>query len=156
MSQRSLGLFVIIALAAGVGALAGLGSFTFIYAKGYSYLTNDPGACANCHVMRDYYESWLKSSHHTVATCNDCHTPKGLVGKYAVKGLNGFNHALAFTTGNYQEPLQATSLNKRVAQNSCLKCHAALVHPLAWGATNVGGALPACTQCHQAVGHPMR
>ncbi|HUF79037.1 MAG TPA: cytochrome c nitrite reductase small subunit, partial [Thermoanaerobaculia bacterium] len=34
-----------------LGAAAGLGAFTFGYAKGYSYLTNDPAACANCHLM---------------------------------------------------------------------------------------------------------
>ena len=34
-----------IALAAAfVGLLIGIGSFTFVYAKGYSYLTNDPRA----------------------------------------------------------------------------------------------------------------
>lgn len=50
----------------------GLGAYTFIYAKGYSYLTNDPAACANCHVMQAQYDGWMKSSHHSVATGNDC------------------------------------------------------------------------------------
>ena len=47
------------ALIAGVlaGALIGLGAYTFVYAKGYSYLTNDPRACANCHIMRDHYDA---------------------------------------------------------------------------------------------------
>ena len=30
-----------------LGMAGGLGLFTFGYARGYSYLTNDPGACAN-------------------------------------------------------------------------------------------------------------
>jgi cytochrome c nitrite reductase small subunit len=34
-----------------VGLAVGVGGYTFVYAKGYSYLTNDPAACANCHVM---------------------------------------------------------------------------------------------------------
>ena len=34
-----------------VGTAAGIGSYTFVYAKGASYLSNDPNACANCHVM---------------------------------------------------------------------------------------------------------
>ena len=29
-----------------IGVVVGVGSYTFIYAKGYSYLTNDPRACA--------------------------------------------------------------------------------------------------------------
>jgi cytochrome c nitrite reductase small subunit len=36
-----------------IGALAGIGGYTFYYAKGLSYLSNDPRACVNCHIMRD-------------------------------------------------------------------------------------------------------
>ena len=32
-----------IVLGVALGAAVGIGGFTFIYAKGYSYLTNDPG-----------------------------------------------------------------------------------------------------------------
>ena len=59
-----------------IGITLGGGVYTFIYAEGGSYLTDKPTACANCHIMNDYYESWLKSSHHAVAVCNDCHTPE--------------------------------------------------------------------------------
>jgi len=34
-------------IAIAIGAALGLGSFTFAYAKGYSYLSDDPNACAN-------------------------------------------------------------------------------------------------------------
>lgn len=139
------------------GAAAGLGGYTFIYARGYSYLTDDPDACVNCHVMRTQYEGWLNSSHHAVATCNDCHTPDGLVPKYAVKALNGFNHSLAFTTGRFHEPIRPTELNQRVAQNACRKCHETLIDPLHWPGRSAddGHALPSCATCHGAVGHPM-
>ena len=80
------------------GAAVGIGSYTFAYAKGGSYLRNDPQACANCHVMGDHYASWLKSSHRAVAGCNDCHTPPGTIPKYLSKAGNGFRHASAFTT----------------------------------------------------------
>ena len=40
-----------------------------------------------------------RASHHAVATCNDCHTPHNLVGKYVVKARNGFWHSFYFTTG---------------------------------------------------------
>ena len=33
--------------------MVGLGLYTFVYAKGYSYLSNDPQGCANCHVMQE-------------------------------------------------------------------------------------------------------
>jgi len=35
-----------------IGSMVGLGIYTFVYAKGYSYLSNDPRGRANCHVMR--------------------------------------------------------------------------------------------------------
>ena len=61
------------------GIAIGIGGFTFVYARGYSYLTNDPAACANCHIMKEHFAAWSKSSHRAVATCNDCHTPHELV-----------------------------------------------------------------------------
>ena len=54
-----------------VGVIAGCGMYTVRYAKGLSYLSNDPKACMNCHVMTDHYDSWVKASHHKVASCND-------------------------------------------------------------------------------------
>ena len=137
-----------------MGVLLGLGVYTFVYGQGYVYLSDDPEACANCHVMSEQLDAWQKSAHHTVATCNDCHTPSGLVGKYAVKAINGFNHSLAFTTGNFHEPIQVNAMNRRVAQRACEKCHAVLVHALLWAAPGEGEALPACVRCHAAVGHP--
>ena len=83
------------------GALSAVGGYTFIYAKGFSYLGHDAAACANCHVMQNHYGAWLKSSHRSVAVCNDCHTPPGVIPKYFTKALNGFNHSLAFTTGRF-------------------------------------------------------
>src|SRR6185436_15639047 len=67
------------------GLATGIGGYTFVYARGGSYLTNDPKACANCHVMQNNYDAWMKSSHRAVATCNDCHTPHNVVGKYLTK-----------------------------------------------------------------------
>ena len=50
------------ALAASVvlGMSLGLGLFTFGYARGSSYLTNDPAACANCHIMSEHYAAWAR------------------------------------------------------------------------------------------------
>jgi nitrite reductase (cytochrome c-552) len=45
-------LVVAIFLAAGVGFVAGAGAYTFVYAKGASYLGTDSSACANCHIRR--------------------------------------------------------------------------------------------------------
>ncbi len=64
-----------IALAIAIGLAVGVGGFTFVYARGASYLTNDPRACANCHVMRDHYDAWVKSSHRAVAACTTATRP---------------------------------------------------------------------------------
>lgn len=133
-----------------VGCIVGLGSFTFIYAKGYSYLTDDPNACANCHVMRDVFTAWTRGSHRNVATCNDCHTAHdSLVSKYASKALNGFNHSLAFTLGGFHEPIRATTLNRDIARENCMYCHAAVTSQM----SHVGGEATDCLACHARVGH---
>jgi len=80
-------------LAALVGVMLGLGLYTFHFAEGLSYFSNDPNACANCHIMRDYLDSWQKSSHHARAVCNDCHTPQSLASKLWTKADNGWNHS---------------------------------------------------------------
>src|SRR5574339_304554 len=89
-----------------LGLALGVGAFTFVYAKGGSYLTNDPKACVNCHIMQEQYDGWIKSSHRSVAVCNDCHTPHAFLSKYATKGLDGYHHSLAFTSGEFHEPIQ--------------------------------------------------
>ena len=120
-------------VAALIGVTAGLGAFTFVYARGYSYLGHESSACANCHVMQEHYAAWLKGSHRSAATCNDCHTPHDLVGKYAVKARNGFWHSFYFTTGRYPDPLRITEGNRKVTEEACRSCHgevtAAIVPP---------------------------
>lgn len=80
-SQGKLSWFGLLAMAS-LGCLVGVGSYTFKYAEGASYLGNDSRTCANCHIMREHYDSWQKSSHHAVAGCNDCHLPQDFVSKY--------------------------------------------------------------------------
>lgn len=58
-----------------IGMLTGAGGYTFYYAQGFSYFSNDPRACVNCHIMREQYDGWQKASHHGFAACNDCHMP---------------------------------------------------------------------------------
>ena len=138
-------------VAALAGLAAGLGVFTFIYAKGASYLGHDPAACANCHVMHDEYNGWIKSSHRSVATCNDCHTPHAFIPKYMVKAENGFRHSLFFTLGNYHDPIRITPRNRRVTENACRHCHEDIVQEI--DATPHREPI-SCIRCHGSVGHP--
>ncbi len=135
-----------------VGILAGLGIFTFAYADGSAYLGNEPSACANCHVMQESYDSWQASSHHTAATCNDCHTPHHFFGKWLSKADNGFFHSLAFTTGDFPRPLQIKQRNIEITQSACLYCHQLTVHAM----LPVDGEPPPCVHCHAQVGHAHR
>ena len=152
-----------------VGLAVGLGAFTFGYARGYSYLSNDASACANCHVMREHFDAWNKSSHRAVATCNSCHTPHTVAGKYATKALNGFWHSFYFTTGRYPDPLRITPRNSRIAQAACRDCHAAIVEAIDPRARRAGTTTVAtqpsaphaqepssCVHCHRYVGHYVR
>lgn len=138
-------------LAALAGIAAGLGIYTFAYARGWSYLTNDPAACVNCHVMSDQYAGWVKSSHRAVATCNDCHTPPDLIGKYATKARNGFWHSFYFTTGRFHEPIRITPPSRAVAEGACRHCHADIVVAMDGGGSP-GGEV-SCVRCHHSVGH---
>ena len=146
--------FVIVAVA--VGLAAGIGAFTFVYARGASYLTDDPGACANCHIMREQYDGWITSSHRAVAGCNDCHTPHALVPKYATKALNGFWHSFAFTSGRFPDPLRIKPHNREITEQACRKCHSEIVDAIETPQIETAHeAAPrlSCIRCHASVGH---
>ena len=139
-------------VASALGVFGGLTVFTFGYGEGYAYLGNAPESCANCHVMQEAFDSWQKSSHHAVAVCNDCHTPHhNLLAKYITKADNGFFHSLAFTTGNFKDPIQIKERNSRIVQAACVDCHQQLVHPML--PAESGGDMLACVHCHAGVGH---
>jgi cytochrome c nitrite reductase small subunit len=160
------------AAAIGAGMLGGMGAYTFHYAKGTSYLSNDPRACANCHVMQEHYDSWVKSSHSAAATCNDCHVPHGFPAKYFSKFRNGWNHSKAFTFQDFPDPIRIKRGNLEILEANCIHCHdilasGMLVHegrldraasgrlnlparPTRPGRYGEGGR---CTSCHRSVGH---
>ena len=151
MSRRVTNRVMVIA-AVLIGTVIGVGAYTFVYAKGYSYLTNDPGACANCHVMQDHFDAWMRGSHRSVAACNDCHTPPGLIPKYMTKAQNGFWHSFYFTTGRYPDPLRITPRNARVTESACRTCHGELTESIDGGHRRAGDHV-SCTACHSDVGH---
>ena len=142
----------ILFLSLGVGVLIGLAGYTFQYAEGTAYLSNDPKACANCHIMREQYDGWQKGSHHAVATCNDCHTPHALIPKYLSKMQNGFWHSKGFTLQDFHEPIQIKPRNAAILQENCLGCHAALVSALTAHSDDGQQAID-CVKCHADVGH---
>ena len=139
----------IVLAALAVGMAVGVAVFTFSYGEGASYLRDDPSACANCHIMTAQYTGWLTGSHRNAATCNDCHTPKAAVGKYATKASNGFWHSFYFTTGRFHEPILIKAGNRRITERRCRECHASLTHAI----VAAGREAPSCLSCHPSVGH---
>lgn len=135
-----------------VGAAVGLGGGTLLYAEGTSYLSSDPAACVNCHVMRDVYESWTHGPHRHVASCVDCHLPHDGLAKWVAKASNGFAHSTAFTFRDDWDPIRLKPHNAAILQERCLACHGDMAHLVA------GAGFPAdepisCVHCHKGVGH---
>lgn len=135
------------------GLLLGMGAYTFHLGKGMSYFSNDPQACVNCHVMNDHYASWTKSSHHAVATCNDCHLPEGFFNKWVAKGIHGWNHSKAFTTGVFDEPIRSKPRSFQDLQNNCVRCHGELAGHIGVSQGPAEGEVFSCTRCHGNVAH---
>ncbi len=151
-SKLTISLAVVIALV--LGAVAGTGGYTFVYAKGASYLRDDPVSCANCHIMQGQLDAYFKSTHRAFATCNDCHTPSGLIPKYFTKAEHGFFHSLAFTTDQFHEPIQMKERSRQVTENACRKCHQDIVHEIDINSSTTPEKKMSCIRCHSSVGHP--
>jgi cytochrome c nitrite reductase small subunit len=141
---------LILCVMLGVGM--GIGAYTFHYAEGGSYFSDDPKACVNCHIMRDQFDGWQKASHHAAATCVDCHlSHDNIAAKYATKGFNGFFHSKAFTMQDFHEPIRIHEFNSRILQDNCVRCHQGLVCDIL-APEKLGGG-PNCVHCHQHAGH---
>jgi cytochrome c nitrite reductase small subunit len=141
----------IVGIAFGLALAVGL--YTFIYAKGYSYMSNNPGNCANCHIMNEQFDGWQKSSHKNVATCNDCHVPHDFIGKYATKASNGFWHSYYFTTNTFHEPIQLTKRSREITEESCRYCHQNMVESITVSMDKKHTDEVSCLRCHNSVGH---
>lgn len=139
-----------------VGLFLGLGTYTFTFAHGLSYFSNDPKACVNCHIMREQFDGWQKSPHHAVATCNDCHTPHDFVRKYLTKAENGYWHSKGFTLQDFHEPIMIRPKNVAVLQENCVGCHQQIVDGINTHPGDPQKMLD-CLHCHRDVGHgPVR
>ena len=141
------------------GILVGLGAYTVYISRAYSYLSDDPRACINCHIMTPYYASWDHSAHAQWATCNDCHVPhENVIEKYAFKAKDGLYHAAVFTMRNEPNVLRPRDESYEVIMNNCIRCHTELntefVNTGMIAYTDVKeGKGKACWDCHTEVPH---
>ncbi len=137
--------------ASAIGVLAGVGLVTLHYGDATSYLSTNPAACVNCHIMQSQYDSWQKASHHTVAACVDCHLPVEFFAKYLAKAEHGWSHSKGFTLMDFHEPIRLTERSADALQANCVRCHADLVQ-----AQSGANGAPNCRHCHADVGHGPR
>ncbi len=133
------------------GLLTGAGSYTVYYGEAFSYLSDDPKACVNCHIMREHHDGWQKASHHAVAKCVDCHLPQEFIPKYLAKAENGFWHSKGFTFQDFHEPIRIHRNNSQILQDNCIRCHGELVHEINLPRRNAETLN--CVRCHLSVGH---
>ena len=133
-----------------VGIPAGIGAFTFVYAKGFSYLSTEPRACVNCHIMNAQYDAWQKSGHRHAATCVACHLPDGGIGKWVAKADQCFRHSVAFTLQNFKEPIEITPADRDIVRANCVRCHEAFVQAVSLGSRH---QRIECLRCHARAGH---
>lgn len=136
--------------------------FYMVYiSKAWSYLSKDPKACINCHVMNTQYATWQHSSHARDVTCVECHLPTdGFISKYMAKARDGFNHTVAFTFDTYDHAIKISDDGAKRVQNNCISCHKSLTSTLAGNANkyhnfddeNIANGRK-CWSCHTEVPH---
>lgn len=146
------------AAAISMGAFLGLGFYVLKLSNASSYLSDDPKACINCHVMMPQYLTWNKSSHREVASCNDCHVPQDNVfNQYYFKAMDGLYHSTIFTLRAEPEVIKAREASAEVIQNNCIRCHDARITDPKLMATVVDHEVHrtdrTCWECHREVPH---
>ena len=117
-----------------MGILIGTMAFIFRTSRAYSYLSDDPATCMNCHIMAPQYATWSHSSHRGKANCNDCHVPhNNIFNKYYFKAKDGLRHATIFTLGNEPQVIFIREAGIKVVKDNCVRCHEQQMY---------------CMQCH--------
>jgi len=119
IKKISVGLFLI--------AIGVFGYLLYI-SKALSYLSKDPKACINCHVMNTQYASWQHSAHGVAGvTCVECHLPTdNFINKYKAKAIDGWNHSKAFTLNTYDHAMKISDDGAKRVQENCISCHSSL------------------------------
>lgn len=141
------------------GIIAGLGSYSVYMSRAHSYLSDEPEACINCHIMSSYYDTWQHSSHRNYAHCNDCHVPQNnVISKFYFKAADGLYHSAVFTAHAEPQSIRPRDPSYTVIMNNCIRCHEHLNTAM----VNTGrinfkdtkkGMGKACWDCHTDIPH---
>lgn len=131
------------------GLLAGVFIYLVYISRAYSYMSDDPSACMNCHIMAPQYATWNHSSHREWTNCNDCHVPhNNVVNKYWFKAKDGLRHATIFTLRKEPQVIMIKEEGKHVVQDNCIRCHSHLLN-----ARHHAQMDRQCWECHRETPH---
>jgi cytochrome c nitrite reductase small subunit len=137
---------------AAFGLLVGTGLTVAHISRATSYMSDDPEACINCHVMNPQYATWQHSSHFNVATCNDCHVPHDhKLRQLAFKAQDGAWHATVFTLRKEPQVIRLSAGAIPVVEENCRRCHANVVDQTRLQSHAVGDLR--CWDCHRQTPH---
>jgi len=141
-----------------IAVIIGMGVFMAKEARVTSYLSDDPQACVNCHVMTPVYNSWMHSSHREWANCNDCHVPQdNVIKKYYFKAKDGLYHASVFTARAEPDVIKMKEASQEVVQQNCIRCHVQQVTQVKYDGWLEGHRENRtgrqCWSCHKQVPH---
>ncbi len=141
------------------GIISGLGIYIIYLSRVHSYLSDDPSACVNCHVMTPYYQTWFHNSHSKWTNCNDCHVPHDNVfNKYYFKAKDGLYHSTIFTLNLEPIAIRAKEASSNVIMENCIRCHNQINNEfvktgmITFTETTQGKG-KACWDCHSTVAH---
>lgn len=141
-----------------LGVFLGIVLIILRISNAVAYLSDDPKACINCHVMFPQYETWLHSSHREKAACNDCHVPhESAIKKYFFKAEDGLRHATIYTLRKEPQVIRMHESGRRAVQSNCIRCHGELLEEVSLihgdYARYASGDGTLCWQCHREVSH---
>lgn len=141
-----------------IGVGFGMSLLVIHLARADSYLSDNPSACVNCHVMAPYYATWERGSHGKITTCNDCHIPQNnVVNSYLFKARDGIQHSYVFTFRLEPQVIRLKQSSKDVVQQNCIRCHQDLIHPVSLRAISGKSIIQKgegyCWDCHRETPH---
>lgn len=141
------------------GIIVGIVGYLIYVSSVYSYMSDEPTACVNCHIMSPYYQSWQHSSHGVWTNCNDCHVPNdNMANKYIFKAIDGVYHAAVFTMCAEPQVIRPREASSNVIMANCIRCHTQLntefvnTGMIDYTASTMGEG-KACWDCHRDIPH---
>jgi cytochrome c nitrite reductase small subunit len=141
-----------------LGIFFGIGFYIIYISNALSYLSDDPNACINCHVMNPQYATWQRGSHGRVTNCNDCHVPHdNFIRKYTFKANDGLRHATYFTLRWEPQVIRIKEAGIKVVQENCIRCHENIIHKVSLKNINLTSKENEndvlCWSCHRGTPH---